>query len=128
MALPTTSPAGSSPRAAGETYWIADARPYTMSEIVETIERLLEKEFGLPVAHRRVRLPALVSDLARIADRALQSVGLYDARVHVLSEMSLTIACRIDKARRELGYDPRVELEEGMRRSIRDALDRGLEL
>ena len=34
--------AGSSERANGETYWIADERPYSMNEILDTIERLLE--------------------------------------------------------------------------------------
>jgi nucleoside-diphosphate-sugar epimerase len=43
----------------------------------------------------------------------------------VLSEMNKTIACSIGKAERELGYDPKVALEEGMRRSIRFMLDRG---
>jgi nucleoside-diphosphate-sugar epimerase len=33
--------------------------------------------------------------------------------------MNLTIACSIDKARRELGFEPAVDLEEGMRRSLR---------
>ena len=32
--------------------------------------------------------------------------------------MNQTIACSIEKAQRELAYDPRVELEEGMRRSL----------
>ena len=39
-------------------------------------------------------------------------------KIHVLSEMNKTIACSIEKAGRELGYDPQIELEEGMRRSL----------
>src|SRR5206468_3377962 len=38
--------AASSERAVGETFWIADRRPYSMNEIVDTVERLLEREFG----------------------------------------------------------------------------------
>jgi nucleoside-diphosphate-sugar epimerase len=106
----------------GQTYWIADRRPYTMNEIVDTIERLLEMEFGLTVAHRRMKVPPFVSDVARLADWLFQSVGLYQQEIHVLSEMNRTIACSIDKACRELGYSPRIELEEGMRRSIAWAL------
>jgi nucleoside-diphosphate-sugar epimerase len=39
--------------------------------------------------------------------------------------MNRTIACSIEKAERELGYDPKVDLEEGMRRSIRWMLNHG---
>lgn len=107
------------PQAAGQTYWMADARPYPMREIVATVARLLETEFGLRCAGRPPRVPGLVADTARLADRMLQAAGVYVQEVHVLSEMNLTIACSIDKARRELGFEPAVDLEEGMRRSLR---------
>jgi nucleoside-diphosphate-sugar epimerase len=106
------------PQANGQTYWIADARPYTMSLIVDTVERILEEEFGVVCAHRRLRLPGLASDAAALADSALQAVGLYHQKIHVLGEMNKTIACTIDKAVTELGYVPRIELVEGMRRSL----------
>lgn len=113
------------PKAAGQIYWIADRRPYTMNEIIDTVERLLEREFSLPCAHRRLRLPAWVGPVAGGADRALQALGLYQQKIHVLSEMDKTIACSIAKAERELGYRPAIELEEGMRRSIRWCLEQG---
>ncbi|MBV9949429.1 MAG: NAD(P)-dependent oxidoreductase, partial [Myxococcales bacterium] len=75
------------PAAKGNAYWIADRRPYLMTEILDTIERVLERDFAIPVAHRRMRLPAVASDVAWLADKALQSVGLYHQKVHVLSEM-----------------------------------------
>jgi len=111
--------------ARGRTYWIADARPYTMNEIVETIERLLEEEFGITVAHGRLRLPGAAGQVAGLLDRIIQRTGFYSTRIHVLSEMNKTIACSIEKARAELGYEPRIALEEGMRRSIRWCLDSG---
>ena len=107
------------PGAAGRTYWIADERPYSMNEIVDTVERLLESEFDQKCAHRRLRLPWLTGEVAGVVDWTLQSLGLYNQKVHVLSEMNKTIACSIDRARLELGYDPRISLEEGMRRSLR---------
>lgn len=113
------------PEAAGNTYWIADRRPYTMNEIVDTVERLLETEFDFPVKHSRLRLPGIASDIALAADKVIQGVGLYHQKIHVLSEMNRTIACSIARAERELGYDPKIALEEGMRRSIAWVLEHG---
>src|SRR5262249_35681791 len=108
-----------SQQAAGKTYWIADSQPYTMNQIVDTIEKLLENDFHLPVAHKRMRLPDLASEVALFIDSNLQAAGLYHQKFHVLSEMNKNIACSVDKARQELGYNPQIALEEGMRRSIK---------
>jgi nucleoside-diphosphate-sugar epimerase len=112
-------------RANGQIYWIADERPYPMTEIIDTVERLLEREFGIPCAHRRLRLPGLASEAAMVVDWTLQALGFYHPKIHVLSEMNKTIACDISKAKEELGYRPTVALEEGMRRSIAWALAQG---
>jgi nucleoside-diphosphate-sugar epimerase len=107
----------------GQIFWIADARPYTMNEIITTIETLLEKEFSMPVVHKRLKLPYLSGEIATLADRLIQGLGLYNQKVHVLSEMNKTIACSIDKAKTILNYDPKISLEEGMRRSLKWVLD-----
>ena len=114
--------------AAGRTYWIADRRPYTMNEIIATVERLLEREFGIAVAHRRMRLPNIASEVALAADKLLQGIGVYVPEIHVLSELNKNISASTALAEKELGYDPKVSLEEGMRRSIRWCLDSGLAL
>ena len=114
--------------AKGQAYWIADARPYPMHEIIDTVERLMETEFGIEVAHKRMKLPSIVGDIALGVDIAVQGVGLYHQKFHVLSEMNKTIACSIGKARAELGYEPKVDLEEGMRRSIRWVLEQGIQI
>jgi nucleoside-diphosphate-sugar epimerase len=103
----------------GQTYWIADQRPYTMNEIVDTIERLLEAEFSQECVHKRMKLPGFMGDIAQLVDWSLQSIGTYQQKIHVLSEMNKSIACSVEKAKKELGYDPRISLEEGMRRSLR---------
>lgn len=113
------------PEAAGQKYWLADERPYSMNEIVDTIEELLRDEFGMQVDGGRMTLPGLASEVAMAVDRTVQAAGFYEQRVHVLSEMNKTIACSVDKARDELGYRPGIELREGMRRSIADLLERG---
>ena len=99
-----------------------------MNEIVDTIERLLESEFKLPVAHQRLRLPNLASEVAVLIDATLQSVGSYNQKIHVLSEMNKNIACSVSKAEIELGYSPKISLEDGMRRSIAFCLERGMQI
>lgn len=111
----------------GRAWWIADARPYEVGEIVTTVGRALRAE-GFEVAENKVRLPAIAGRLAEKADQRLQRRGKYVQQLHVLGEMGTTIACDISVARAELGYDPAVALEEGMRRSIRWCIDQGLEL
>jgi nucleoside-diphosphate-sugar epimerase len=116
------------PVANGQTYWVADRRPYSMNEITGTVERLMEEEFGLPVAHRRLRLPRAVGEIAQACDAAIQGLGLYQQRVHVLSEMNKTIACSIQRAQHDLGYEPMIDLEEGMRRSLAWCYEKGIPL
>jgi nucleoside-diphosphate-sugar epimerase len=110
--------AGASPRARGRDYWIADAQPYTMLRILDATRDALATE-GFNVASRHLRLPGTVAAVARAADRALQAKGRYVQGIHVLGEVDRSIACSIERARLELGYEPEVAIEEGMRRSVR---------
>ncbi|MEJ7583527.1 MAG: NAD-dependent epimerase/dehydratase family protein [Acidimicrobiales bacterium] len=113
--------------AAGRSYWIADSEPYTMNEVLSTVRRALAAE-GLPVSSRQLRLPAAAGIAAEGLDRLLQSRGRYVQALHVLGELKDTIACDVGRARAELGYDPSVDLEAGMRASIRWCLERGMAL
>jgi nucleoside-diphosphate-sugar epimerase len=113
------------PQAAGEVYWIADEKPYTMNMIMDTIERLMEKEFSLQVAHKRMKLPGLAAYVAEMVDGMMQKVGMYNQKIHVLGEMNKTIACSVEKAKTHLGYRPLISLEEGMRRSLQSVFDNG---
>ncbi len=88
----------------------------------------METEFGMKVAHKRLRLPDFAGQVAQAADLVIQTLGFYQQKVHVLSEMNKNIACSIDKARQVLGYEPAIELEEGMRRSLAWCVKRGIKL
>jgi nucleoside-diphosphate-sugar epimerase len=109
-------------RAAGQTYWITDKRPYSFIEILQTVGKLLDVQI------RPRYLPGAMGDVARLADSLLQMTGLYNQEIHVLGELGESIAVSIEKARRELGYDPQIELEEGMRRSIEWVRKQGVEI
>ena len=92
--------------APGNAYWIADAEPYPLADILATVREALAAE-GLTVADRQpLRIPALVGTAAEVADRVVQSRGRYVQAAHVLGELRHTIACSIDTARTELGYEP----------------------
>ena len=102
----------------GKTYWIADARAYSMAEILDTIESVLREDFSISCKGARLKLPSIVADIAQVIDFTLQKVGIYHQKIHVLSEMNKTIACSVEEAVKDLGYCPAVSLREGMRRSI----------
>lgn len=120
--------AATRPEANGQAYWLADERPYSLNEIVDTVRRALEDECGIACARRQMRVPALVGEMARVADGCLQAVGRYSQPLHVLGELTHSIACSIQKTQRDLGYQPTVALYDGMRASIRWCLARGMRL
>jgi nucleoside-diphosphate-sugar epimerase len=92
------------------------------------VARALRQE-GYEVAERPYRrLPAVAGRLAERLDALVQARGAYVQELHVLGELDKTIACDVSLAERELGYDPRVELLEGMRRSIRWCRQQGIAL
>ena len=111
----------------GRGWWIADAEPYTVTEIVETVGDALRAE-GFDVKPNRFRLPNLAGTVAEKIDTAAQRAGKYITQFHVLGEMNKNIAVDISAARTELGYDPEVALAEGMRNSIRWCIEQGIEL
>jgi nucleoside-diphosphate-sugar epimerase len=113
--------------ASGQAFWIADARPYTMNEIIASVRAALTMCDVPPIASQR-RLPKQLALVGRLADERIQLAGRYVQEAHVLGEMDLTIACDIDRSRQILGYDPQVELLEGMIRSIEWCLSRGIDL
>jgi nucleoside-diphosphate-sugar epimerase len=104
----------------GKTYWIADERPYTMNEIIDTIELLLTNDLSMECNYGRMKLPGFVSVIAEKIDALLQKFGLYHQKIHVLSEMNKHIACKIDLAKKELGYLPEYSLINGMRESLKE--------
>lgn len=116
------------PQASGKIYWIADEKPYSMNEIINVIEEILEKDFNIKCARKRMKLPNMASEVAYYIDKVMQSLGLYNQKIHVLSEMNKNIACSIELAKQELGYKPTIALREGMKRSIQSIINQGIQL
>jgi len=104
--------ADSTKKAEGETYWIADERPYTTLEIYETIAEILN------VKIKPIFIPKFISRMLRLMNSILDRIGINIMSIRAGGEMSENIACSIDKAKKELGYKPKIELKEGMKKSI----------
>jgi len=111
-----------------ETFWVADRRPYSMNDIVKTVQTVLREDFSMSTATNTTRVPGFISDCAWLADTIIQSSGLYNKELHVLSEMNKTIACNTSKAEKFLGFSPTIELREGMRRSIQWCQNNGMQI
>ncbi|MER8511203.1 NAD(P)-dependent oxidoreductase [Mesorhizobium sp. M0894] len=114
--------------AANEIFWLADETSYTLNEIIETVGKVLHEDFGMKTKPNKVRLPSFVAEIATKVDATLQYAGIYQQKIHILSEMNKTIACDITKARQLLGYAPKIALREGMRLSADWCLKNGQEI
>lgn len=107
--------AGHHPRAPGNVFTLGGARYTTLNELVELIARVLE------VPSPRLRVPYRPVHWASVVcDRTCRAVGLspplYPRRVEFFSKDR---AFDISRARRVLGFRPRVDLEEGLSRTAR---------
>lgn len=96
----------------GKTYWIADEKPYTWIEYLEAIAVALGVE--LKTRH----YPKFIAKACAVVDKALGSFGMYWMDVHVAWESIKDMGVSIEKAKRELGYRPQIELREGMRKTV----------
>lgn len=99
-------------------YWIADENPYSYNEIIDTIRKVLKIEFHLTVKNSRVELPNLFGWIFELFDFTLQKFGFYNQKIHVLSELNKHIFCKIDLAKKELGYSPKINLYEGIKKAL----------
>ncbi|NIO20162.1 MAG: NAD-dependent epimerase/dehydratase family protein [Candidatus Aenigmarchaeota archaeon] len=98
--------------AEGETYLIADQRPYTVREIYEEIA----KNLGVEIKPRH--MPVVLSRICEKIDILLGKIGLHSGKIFSAGEISRDMFVSIEKAKKELGYEPRIGLEEGMSKAI----------
>ena len=108
------------PRAVGQTYYIADRAAYTTRQVVDSMAE------ALGTSPRYLRLPALIGTLAYHVDSFLSLMGRYWQTVHLVGESNWHVGVSCEKACRELGYEPRMALREGMRQAIDWCVSRGL--
>ena len=100
------------PRASGETFWIADERPYTTLEAFEA----MAEAAGVPLRVRRV--PEAAGRICEALDLALERAGRYSMSLHLAGEARHDIGCSVAKAKRSLGFEPRDDLVGGLRDAL----------
>lgn len=113
---------GEQPEALGQTYILAGERYVTLNELV----RLTAAAVGVPAPRGHLPLWPLMmaATLCEWVCRPLRiEPPLYRRRVEFFIKDR---AFSIEKARRELGYQPRVDLAEGLRRTARWYFENGL--
>ena len=66
--------------ASGKKYWIADEKPYSYNEVIQTISSVLEDDFHMTVKSGNTRLPSAIGTFSRLADAS----RLPRARTHTV--------------------------------------------
>jgi nucleoside-diphosphate-sugar epimerase len=105
--------AATRPEAAGEVFTIAGEKYTTLNDLVKLVAD------AVGVKRREIHIPLTpVMVAAVLCERVFRSIGkrppLYPRRAEFFV---LNRAFSIEKARRLLGYEPKVSLEEGLRRT-----------
>jgi nucleoside-diphosphate-sugar epimerase len=101
--------AGQHPRAVGEAFNITDGRGASLRQICETLKNLKDrKQWVVQVPQGALR----IARVARAMSRAQRPAG------QALGPWFHTQRYDISKAQRLLGYEPQVNLREGLRRAL----------
>ncbi len=108
--------------AVGRVYIVSDNDSYRFADVVAATARALGRERG------GVRVPSAVAWPAIASVEALtKALGREPPFTrHRLASMTGRRLVSIERARRELGYEPHVGLDEGMQRTVRWYVSRGL--
>ncbi|MGH7557918.1 MAG: NAD-dependent epimerase/dehydratase family protein [Gemmatimonadota bacterium] len=105
----------------GRTYLFTGPDCVSINRAIAAIARSLD------VSATPRRLPALPLRLYhRLGDALYRRLGLSLPRTHALEFFQADRAFSIERARRELGYDPRVSIEDAMQQTVNWYLQEGL--
>lgn len=102
------------PQAEGKTYFLADARPYTINEIAETIAKEMGKK--QPIPHMPFFTANVLSLVLPIFSKPFGATSPLTR--NTIKELISNWFVDIKKAQLELGYRPIVELKEGVKKTV----------
>ena len=104
----------------GQIYWLGDEKPYKLIDIYDEIAKNLGVEF------KPMHIPRFLCWLAEKIDQFTGKLGQYHKHLHVMGETGHYIWCDTAKAHRDFGYEPKVSLKEGIKRTIDSMREMGL--
>jgi nucleoside-diphosphate-sugar epimerase len=101
------------PDVVGKTYILSDNIPYTYNEVIKTASKALQQKL------RIVQLPSFLGYISLKINSLIGNVfGLFLVELYAIQKTQLHEAYDITKARKEIGYNPSITLEMGIRRTI----------
>jgi len=100
-------------KAINNTYIISDKRPYEMNEFINTIARQLKVRTPMHIPKSIAWVGAMI--LEAIVSITKKEPLLSRGRINTLTSSPIF---SIEKARKELGYEPKFDLEEGIAKTI----------
>jgi len=107
--------AAENPKAAGQIYFITCAKPYAWGEVARTTLKIMEK--------KGIRLPVplgLMKSIAYISEgfSALTKKPVLINKQKIIDMEQEFWTCSPDKARKELGFECEINLEDGIRETL----------
>jgi nucleoside-diphosphate-sugar epimerase len=101
-------------RSAGQTYFIADSRPYTVNEIAETIAQ--EEGKQLPLPHMPFWAANMLSIALSIPSKLFGFISPLTR--NTVKELKNNWFVDIKKAQSEFGYKPIAEFKDGVKKTV----------
>jgi nucleoside-diphosphate-sugar epimerase len=103
----------SKPDTNGKTYVLSDNSPYTFDQIITTISVAIGQKIKV------VHLPSFLGAISwQIYNLMGALFNLYFIELYVIKTMQLNWACDITKVKKEIGYNPNVTLEMGIKNTM----------
>jgi len=97
----------------GRIYILSDNSPYTFNGIIETGSKVIQQKVKV------IHLSNLLGDISWAIYYLMDNIfNLCFVQLYAIKKMQLEEGCDITKAKREIGYNPKVPLEEGIGKTI----------
>lgn len=99
--------------AVGKTYIISDNSPYTFNQIITVISKVIGQKIKV------IHLPNILGNISwEIYNFLGKRLHLYFIELYALKTMQLNWVFDINKAKKEIGYDPNITLEMGLQSTM----------
>ena len=99
------------PKVIEKTYILSDNTAHTYNEVIEIAAKTIQKKL------RVVQLPSFLGNISLKVNSLIGNFGLFLVELYAFQKTQLHEAYEITKARKEIGYNPKIPLETGLSRT-----------